>query len=586
MDAAMHNDSTVPPKGRPWWLEWEVGLLIVLVSVLYFARLDTLTIRGEESRRARVAVEMIDSGDWLVPRQQGQLYFSRPPLQNWAIAAVGLIRGKVDTLAIRLPSVLAVLGVVLLIYGYGRTFLSRTASLGAAVAFASMVQVVELGRLGETDMLFTLFVSGSLLVWHWGHTRGWAPIRMWTAAYLLVALGTLAKGPQAPVYFAATIGVYLLLTGRWRDALSWSHLAGIAVFAVVVGAWQVPYHLEVGWQGVLKIYGRNVVVRFDDTTWWTYVKHFYEYPAEILFGCLLPWSFLLIAYINRDFRRSIISVRGHVLFLVTALVVAFSTLWFVPTARSRYFLPLYPCFALLIGLVLDRIWQAGPGAEWRLLWRWFLGVMAIVMCVAAIVVPAAPVLGARASLIVQPGWFAAVYSVVAVVLAMAVFWSRPAATTLQRVTGLLGVAAFVGVTFVGVFTNSLARRSVDTAGMVARLKQELPEDAHLVSLGRVHHLFTYYYHDMIELVPVPGEKGARYLFPEEPEGCSAQKVPDLFSSSGMTYFCFYNATLSPDDIPFPFETVAVISCDRFRTPNSKNVITVGRRDRLAPAATP
>ena len=52
---------------------------------------------------------MLASGDFIVPRQQGLPFLSRPPVQNWAIALVSLVRGKTDPVAIRLPSVLAVL---------------------------------------------------------------------------------------------------------------------------------------------------------------------------------------------------------------------------------------------------------------------------------------------------------------------------------------------------------------------------------------------------------------------------------------------------------------------------------------------
>ena len=63
---------------------------------------------GTRSQGCGVAVQMIEFGDWIIPRQQGQPYIDRPPLAQWVIALVGLARGKVDLVAIRLPSVIAV----------------------------------------------------------------------------------------------------------------------------------------------------------------------------------------------------------------------------------------------------------------------------------------------------------------------------------------------------------------------------------------------------------------------------------------------------------------------------------------------
>ena len=76
-----------------------VALLLVFGSIVYGGRLTDLTIRGEESRRALVAVEILRTGYRVVPPLQEELYFSRPPLQNWLIEIGGQIRGQVDVWA-------------------------------------------------------------------------------------------------------------------------------------------------------------------------------------------------------------------------------------------------------------------------------------------------------------------------------------------------------------------------------------------------------------------------------------------------------------------------------------------------------
>src|SRR6478672_1221804 len=97
------NAKTRVRRGR-WWHESEVLLLIALVIGAYFVRGADLTIRGEESRWATVAREMIQTGDWVVPRQQGEPFLSRPPLGNWLIALTSLARGQCDAWAVRLPT--------------------------------------------------------------------------------------------------------------------------------------------------------------------------------------------------------------------------------------------------------------------------------------------------------------------------------------------------------------------------------------------------------------------------------------------------------------------------------------------------
>src|SRR5262245_47154749 len=120
--------------GRAWF-ELELALLLVVVAAIYLTRLGSPNLRGEETRRGRVAVEMIQTGDWIVPRQQGELFLSRPPLQNWLIALVGLVRDGVDDLAVRLPSAVATILLAGLIYGYARGCLSPVGALVAGLSF-------------------------------------------------------------------------------------------------------------------------------------------------------------------------------------------------------------------------------------------------------------------------------------------------------------------------------------------------------------------------------------------------------------------------------------------------------------------
>ena len=209
-------DSDLKPQdgGRTWWRERELWLLVLLLAGMYLTNLDGITIRGEESRRGRIAWEMLHSGNWVVPTMQDRPVFYRPPLQNAFIAGVASIHGEVDAWSLRLPSVAAILLMVIIIYGYARSFLSRLGAFASALGFASMGQVLELGRLGETEAVFTLFVAGSLLTWRWCLNTGTSPWLMWMLSYALAAAATLTKGPQAPMYFVGGVWMFLIVTRR------------------------------------------------------------------------------------------------------------------------------------------------------------------------------------------------------------------------------------------------------------------------------------------------------------------------------------------------------------------------------------
>jgi 4-amino-4-deoxy-L-arabinose transferase-like glycosyltransferase len=227
-------------------------LLIVVVSALYGARLGRQPIVGEESRWATGAREMLATGDWIVPRQQGRVFPERPPMTMWAMAFAGWLRGDVDSIAVRLPSAVAVVLTSLLIYGYARIALSQFAAFAAALVYATMGQVMQIGRLGESEALFALLVSASLLVWHLGYLRGWSPLITWSCGFGTAALAALVKGPQAPVYFVAITAVYLAVRRDWRYLFRWQYAAGAAVFVAIISAWQIPFYLASSYGHVVR----------------------------------------------------------------------------------------------------------------------------------------------------------------------------------------------------------------------------------------------------------------------------------------------------------------------------------------------
>jgi 4-amino-4-deoxy-L-arabinose transferase-like glycosyltransferase len=543
---------------RAWWQEIEVAFLITLVVGIYFTRLTALPIRGEESRRGCIARTMLQSGDWIVPRVQGEPFLSRPPLGNWLIALAASLRGQCDLVALRLPSVLATLAATLLVYGYSRLCLSRLGALAAGAAFATMAQVMELGRLAETESVFTLLVSSSLLIWHWGYLRAWRATSTWVAGYALAALAALTKGPQAPVYFTGSIGLFLLINRNLRFCFSRGHLAGVLTFLLLVGAWQVPFWHMLGWQAVRQIWISDASLRFVDHSLPTIVKHLATYPIEIVL-CTGPWSVLLIFFVSRGFRQAFAGRGSCGMFLATCLTIAFASCWFVPGAQSRYLMPLYPCLGPLIGLVIQSAVELAGSSGVRRLWQWILTIVAVTLGTSALLVLAASYLSlASISFLQQPPWFAAGYAVAAVAAACLIQASRNSQKHSRGQVGLLASAAMLGLVSTGLVINYLARKSEDVAPLVSLVKERVAraELTPLVSFGPVEHRFIYLYDAPIELRAWPS------------------RAADW---DHINYFCFTGTSHQPVYIPVPWERIAEISCDRFRSPEPRCAVIVGRR---------
>lgn len=546
--------------GRTSWLrEPEILLLIVLVVAAYLVRIGDVSMRGEEPRRAQVAAEMLQRGDWIVPREQGEPFLSRPPLQNWLIAASTVVCGSTEPWAVRLHSVVALLLTSLLIYGYARTSLSRLGALTAAVAFATFGEMFTTGCQAETEMLFISLIAAALLLWHWGQLRDWPVLGTWIIAYSLVAFAVLCKGPQPPVYFLAPVSLYLLMRGEWRRLLSWRHVVGAATGAAIVLAWLVPCALRTSWPEVWGIFMNDTAGRFRDWQVREVAEHFVRFPIEVL-GSTLPWSLFLLGLLSRDLRRSLGEARPLTLFMALCVVTAFPTCWIPPTAQTRYFAPLYPCLAVLIGVVVEGCARMELPSRLRAGWSQFsllltgtmlLAAMAVIL--AALLLRDHPTRGVWA----EPLPFALAYAAATGVLALVTFRARQAVQPAQVRMGVLAVAGFMVLTFTGVLTDVRIRRSEDQAAAIARLKEHLPPGQRLVSFGHIDSLFAYYYG-----VPVD-------LFAPETSGTALLRGEAL-------YFCFESEGGWRPVLPCPWEELAVIAMDRNHHATPDRAVVVGR----------
>ena len=81
----------------------------------------------------------------------------------------------------------------------------------------------------------------------------------------------------------------------------------------------------------------------------------------------------------------------------------------------------------------------------------------------------------------------------------------------------------------------------------------------MLSFGPVHHLFAYYYKQPIELRNVTGTSSADRLLTN-------------------TYFCFVDDPgFDTPEIPFAWERVAEISCERTHSNNPLTKVVIGTR---------
>lgn len=328
---------------------FDFGLILLLTVIIYIPFLGLPAWDGNEPVRVIVAREMLKTGDCIIPVLHGKPYFVKPPLMNWLIAASGSLFGTFNEWTTRLPSVIISFMTGIVIYFLTSKWLGREGRLFAALATLSMVALIQKGSSAEIDSLFIFFVVLSLLLWINGFIRQWKPVVLWSISLLLVGIGFLTKGPQAPAYFYLTVFAYLLIRKRLSFFFTKSHMAGMLVFVFVLFIYLFFVLKRITVSEYIDMWIGQVTQRAE-TRHFSFPEHFLEYPFRVIFS-FMPWTlFILPAIIKKDLRKKAREILNNEI-IVFSLVMIFVNLplyWLLPNARVRYFLPAGPFVAITL----------------------------------------------------------------------------------------------------------------------------------------------------------------------------------------------------------------------------------------------
>jgi 4-amino-4-deoxy-L-arabinose transferase-like glycosyltransferase len=343
-------------------------ILTLLGALLYLPGLGLRDLwNPDEARYAEVAREMRELGHWAVPYLDGQIYSQKPPLFFWSIAATGELTRGIDETSDRLPSALAAIGALLLVYLLGERFFGRRAAWLAAAAFGSCFKVIWQARFGQIDMFLTALVTLGVWLWVRGYTEK-RPGFYW-GFFLAAGLATLAKGPVGLLPPLLAILAFLWITGDREEIRRLRIGRGLLLWAAVMLVWLVPAGLEAGPDYLRQIVFRQTVTRYA-TPWHHFAPPWFY--LTVIPGDFFPWSFLLptaivvgwkrLAGRLRPFRQEGGLPRAGFLFALCWVVVTLVFFSISAAKRSVYILTMYPAMALLVGAGLDL-----AAAEWP---RW------------------------------------------------------------------------------------------------------------------------------------------------------------------------------------------------------------------------
>ena len=268
---------------------------------------------GDETKYGQVVREMRATGAVFLPTLNGAPFTHKPPLHFWVVNMLTIPLGVYSTWAFVLPSLLAFLFLLCLMWKMG----------GPMAAFVCATSLMMWGsaQTARMDVSFTAFIV--LGAWMLQRER-------LLAAGVAFGVATLIKGPMAPV-----IGVVLFLLEWWRLRRSPRGVVpAIAAMAVIPLLWFVPAMLMGG-----STYTHEVIVKQTigcaTSTWvhhappWFYILH--------LPGILFPWFFVAVA-----------ALRGANRFYINWILAVLIPYSLMSSKLDVYMMAMIPPAALLI----------------------------------------------------------------------------------------------------------------------------------------------------------------------------------------------------------------------------------------------
>jgi 4-amino-4-deoxy-L-arabinose transferase-like glycosyltransferase len=345
-----------PPSASEPVRAVSVLILLFVPALLLYPCLSFPLFEPDESRYAEIPREMLQHGDWITPRLQGEPYLEKPPLLYWLTAVSFQLFGVHDWAA-RLPPALAVHGCVLVLYFVGRRGFGEQPAFRGALMLSLAPGFMSIGRLLIIDgvltfcttlALFSAFeaVRGSRLRWNW-----------WLLSAVACGLGVLSKGPVALALLAPPLLLQRWLTGR---PLPVTRGAVAAFLGVTIG-------LSVPWYAALCLrapdfayvfFWEHNVMRF--LTPFAHERGVWFYGPVLLLG-LLPGTLLLWPFLRfLGSSDEIIAKRRPAELGFLLLAGGWCLLFFTLSSCKlpTYILPAFPPLALALGwFVTHSAWR-------------------------------------------------------------------------------------------------------------------------------------------------------------------------------------------------------------------------------------
>lgn len=330
-----------------------VAVLMLIASFCLFHSLGFALFEPDEARNAQLALNALESGDWLSLELNQEPYWDKPPFQIWAIASSYQMFG-VNQWSTRLPGAFAALLTILMTIVIGKRLVGfRAAAIGALLLILT-AGFLFTGRYVTMDSALTTTTTATLML-------GFLAIRdrfsksLAVAAGIACGIGVLTKGPVAiALCFPPLIAASWLLAKQPQQSKLRNRWLWFAIPTCLISApWFIATSL-VHPDFLTYFFWQHHIVRF--TAAFNHRGPFWFYAVGI-FVFMFPASYLIPSaarfLTSRKPENRLWRTREHgFLFLSVVWIMVFFTV--AESKLPTYIVPTFPLICLLMGVLVER----------------------------------------------------------------------------------------------------------------------------------------------------------------------------------------------------------------------------------------
>jgi 4-amino-4-deoxy-L-arabinose transferase-like glycosyltransferase len=355
--------------------------VVVVFAVLFLACIPFRDFRyPDEPDVAEVTRQMLVTGDWLRLQWHGETFADYPPLFFW-LAGASAKAGGLNEFALRLPSVLAGLGLLAATMLWAWRRLGPSAAFWSGVALGTSYYGFHQSVNMHVDMMLAFFFGAGIFFFDFSRdAKGRRRVLLIGLSALAMGAASLTKGPAGIVLPCGILALDAMLRRQWRTLLTLCAAGFVA--SLIFAAWSAAYARHAGADNLIYFIFKQNISRFLE-------GHSHRRSAVYfllsVFVDSLPWSLFLIPALPAAWRAARNGDRASGLLLAWfAVVLVFFSI--SSSKRGVYALPVYPAMAAIVGrCVADVLAKGASRRSFFGVLLWILAAIFICAGIAAVV---------------------------------------------------------------------------------------------------------------------------------------------------------------------------------------------------------